>query len=164
MNEHTFFTNSWFLTVAFRVDCFLWGLLIDYMFLALQMMGRTLRGTRTRRGQTTRWHPEDKASQVWLTLILCHLFVPPQILPARASRSAPPASFDLGDRVCLSPLGMFEFFLPHWFGWLFEMENTRGFEGVVIALSRCFLRFLRSVCLSHSASCKRLLIQDLFLL
>lgn len=40
--------------------------------------------------------------------------------------SAPSVSFDLGDRVCLSPLGMFEFFLPHWFGWLFEMENAGG--------------------------------------
>lgn len=40
--------------------------------------------------------------------------------------SAPSASFDLGDCVCLCPLGMFELILPHWFGWLFEMENAGG--------------------------------------
>lgn len=141
---------------------------IDCESLTLQMMGRTLRGTRTRWAQTTRSHPEDKASQVRLTPCLSLLLCPHKYSHQRLiqPRSAPSASFDLGNCVCV-------FF--HW-GCLSSSCHI-GFDGCLRCRTlgvrgRCysFIQMFPAVlekCLSESfcyCSWKRLLIQDLFLL
>lgn len=119
------------------------------------MMGRTLRGTRIRWGQTTPSHPEDKASQVrWLSFyVVC-------LCPHKSSQLCSFSVFWSGGSCLSFPIGDVWVLLAT-LVWMAVWDGERwGFVGVVTALSRCFQRFSRSVCLSHSASWRRLLIQD----